>query len=547
MSRYPIDTHDDERRASAAPVTTVPDTDPPVNGLLRPSPIAVTVSAYDTASAAMSLAGIPQAASVVTGCLSWLVTRQRADGSWGASVPEPHDTLVSTLAAALALRLASADGDGVVDFAPAEDVARAIARAIGFLAGFTPGLRDRIAALPGATESVAFELIVPHLATRAAAAGLPLEFADLAWIDELRARKISLISAASIPGSSVAHCVEVLDFDLDDATVRALIGGDGSVGCSPSAAAFVYGRTRDPAVFGLLDKASATTPGAGLPTIYPFDLFDECWTLHYLAAGGIPVDTLRPAVEALSALADGAALGMARYGVGVDADDTAVLLWLRNLCGLDCEFDALDRFAGPAGFLTYEYERNFSMSTNAHVLRTLRAHPNPSPAHLDAAVSALRRHRVGGAYWTDKWHLSPYYVTGEAVVALEGIAEDLHEAAVAWILETQHADASWGIDGGSCEETAYAVLALMNGTAGDPEVRGAVERAIGYLRAHHETQQLRELWIGKVLYCPFRVVRSAITAALMRFDSWISLVPEGSAAADTPTVPDSRSTEAARP
>jgi hypothetical protein len=62
-------------------------------------------------------------------------------------------------------------------------------------------------------------------------------------------------------------------------------------------------------------------------------------------------------------------------------------------------------------FYTYAFERNQSVTTNAHVLRVVRD-LSPSPEHRRMIVKAV--HYLGrsaaGAFWQDKWHVSPLSV-----------------------------------------------------------------------------------------------------------------------------------------
>ncbi len=83
-----------------------------------------------------------------------------------------------------------------------------------------------------------------------------------------------------------------------------------------------------------------------------------------------------------------------------------------------------------------------------------------------------------------------------------------------WLLDTQHGDGSWGIWGGTQEETAYAVLVLTGlPDAEGPGHREAVRRAQTYLAqpAHHGEHP--PLWHDKDLYAPTVVVEAALLAA----------------------------------
>jgi halimadienyl-diphosphate synthase len=136
---------------------------------------------------------------------------------------------------------------------------------------------------------------------------------------------------------------------------------------------------------------------------------------------------------------------------------------------------------------------------------------------LDKAVRYLERARTDGTFWFDKWHASPYYTTGHAILALRDHPE-LTLAATRWTERTQRADGSWGHYGtGTAEETAYAVQALacqrQRGYAVDPR---AVQRGAAFLERSPErrARAYTPLWIGKTLYTPPIVVHSTVIGAL---------------------------------
>ncbi len=84
-----------------------------------------------------------------------------------------------------------------------------------------------------------------------------------------------------------------------------------------------------------------------------------------------------------------------------------------------------------------------------------------------------------------------------------------------WILETQNEDGSWGYYIPTAEETAYCLQALVIWKrSGHPVPDEVLQRGAGWLTAHMD-DPLPPLWIGKCLYCPVYVVRSAILSALM--------------------------------
>ena len=87
------------------------------------------------------------------------------------------------------------------------------------------------------------------------------------------------------------------------------------------------------------------------------------------------------------------------------------------------------------------------------------------------------------------------------------------------ILLTQSSDGSWGYRG-PCEETAYAILALVE-LAGlpmasffDQQIHSALFRGRNYLKAHRQANQFEYLWVEKVLYGAQYLSQAYILAAL---------------------------------
>ena len=74
------------------------------------------------------------------------------------------------------------------------------------------------------------------------------------------------------------------------------------------------------------------------------------------------------------------------------------------------------------------------------------------------------------------------------------------------ILCMQSSDGSWGTSGGPREETAYAMLALVE-LAGlpmasffDQQIQSAILHGRSYLEAHKQADKPEYLWVEKVLY-----------------------------------------------
>ena len=182
-----------------------------------------------------------------------------------------------------------------------------------------------------------------------------------------------------------------------------------------------------------------------------------------------------------------------------------------TLAGFKPDPHPLYQFERDEYFICYPFERDPSTSTNIHMVEALKG---VDDARTMKAARWLRSAQLDGGYWMDKWHASPYYPTGHAVIALCGVDDPLAKSAVEWILETQQPCGCWGFyDSPSAEETAYCLQALcVYDRTVEPVERDILARGReGLLALGNESPSL---WIGKCLYTPVHVVKSAVCSAL---------------------------------
>jgi halimadienyl-diphosphate synthase len=281
----------------------------------------------------------------------------------------------------------------------------------------------------------------------------------------------------------------------------------------------------------LLRVGSAYNPSIYL---YPFRNFESLWVINNLAlidrsdrfTAWLPEGYL-DGLEHLVGIA-GVALDD-EFGIP-DADCTSVACYLLALAGRSVEPSTLINYEipGERTFRTYFYERNPSVSTNIHALEALRLMPN-YPDRLtvmERVEQMLFANRRFNLFWTDKWHASPYYATAYALVALLDIDHPIHPECldtIEWLVNNQREDGSWGyFDRGTAEETAYALLALQRAHLFGKVPGDVLQKGIDYLLAENgledENPSYVELWLGKCLYAPYDIIRSAILAALVRHE-----------------------------
>lgn len=511
-TRIPVYAHSEQTRypkRTKAPGVPLSDTSPLADatrqllGGLREGTSSET--AYDTAMVSRLRSDRDGRRPAFPATLQWLRRYQHADGSWGARYDTLHDRTVSTLAAVI--RLAELP-DGWARRA-VEDGVRS--------------LRNRVFDWDsGPHETVAFELIVPHLLAEAAELRLDLPYERFRPVLEMQDQKLQRLPLDRIydQQTTIVHSLEILGSTLDRSRVTALRGANGSYGCSPSSTAHVLNYAADGGAERYLDRVVGVSLNGGVPTIYPFEIFERAWVLYNLTQLGVSLPGAAPLLEYLADSFTPEGLAMSREGLIADCDDTAMGLIVLGRAGRPVDGDVLRRYERDGWFACFPMERNTSVSVNARVLEALRVAGGPqSPRdrpQVRKLAEYLRGERCDGGYWRDKWHISPYYATTQVVLAATGIRDDLLDGTERWLLDTQRPDGSWGEYDGTSEETAYAMQALC---ALAPRSMHAVDvalrRGAAFLTERFDDTDYPELWIGKGLYTPHAIVRSAVISALL--------------------------------
>ena len=484
----------------------------------------IAATAYDTAWVASIPRHPGHTQPRFPATLQWLIEHQRFDGSWGGAVRYEHDRILSTLAALGAL---ARFGRGP--------------RASACLESGTRYLWQHgrlIASEP--MELVAFELLLPALIQRAQLAGIAVP-PGLDIYEAKRAKKLCMIPGNALysPNSPLVHSIEFLGDEADPTLLKAAQGANGSLGNSPAATAFFLSFSEDWRAQQYLQHCLGQNGGAAAPVAEPCETFELLWVAYHLLLARVPAKVVLNAQDRAGlrqALASGGVSFSSSFPI-VDADDTAVALVLLHDLGEDVDPSVLQAFALPDGyFATYPQERHSSVGTNLHVLHALLRVPGyPERAHvIKQLVDYVIDQRIDGAFWLDKWHISPYYATAHALRVLAELPADQAKRiqpaigrAREWLRETQNADGSWGFyDQPTVEETAYGLLALTAGARHDRDCLPC-DRASQYLQSHAQSRGARPcapttdeemfppLWIEKCLYTPKLIVQATIESALL--------------------------------
>ncbi len=476
-------------------------------------PGTMMTTAYDTAWIAR-LAEIGEPIGELA--LDWLREHQLPDGSWGAEQPcYYHDRVICTLAAinALARRARPSDRDRL----HRAEVALGI-------------MTSRLPEDPSG-ETIGFELIVPTLFQEARTLGaLHREEVDiLKSLAPLRSAKLAMLPNGMINRLlTMAFSIEMAGSDGKDLlNIEHLQEQNGSVSYSPSATAYfvLYVRRRDPNALAYLRSVAANGTA---PNVSPIDVFEVGWVLWNLkfAINSLNQNILDFCQSHLDHLSwswtPGMGTGFTKNYGPKGGDETSIVYDILNYYGRSVDIDAVLSYEKSYYFRCFDIESNPSISANSHVLGALqqagfeKTHPT-----IKKLLRFLSESRTNNTFWVDKWHTSPYYATSHGAIACMGYDDQMASSAIEWILSAQNTDGSWGYYSATAEETAYCLqaLAIWKRHHNGQVQTDVLQRGQEWLMQHIDPPY-PPLWIGKCLYCPELVVKSAVLSALTLINSF---------------------------
>jgi len=472
----------------------------------------ISSSAYDTAWM-VRLAGIDGQLSRKG--LAWLLDHRLEDGGWGCEeVVYNHDRFISTLSVMIALAKYGANPTQTAE------AAKALTRYASKLT------------LDPAGATVGFEMIVPTLLTEARDFGLDLRSVMstplIQGMHRAREKKLQALSGHKITRLvTPAFSAEMVGLQTDLLDIHNIQDSNGSIGCSPSATAFFVMNVKPADAAALAYLHYMANEDGGTPYVGPIDIFERAWVLWNLTlASDASLTNLKKDIEphldflethwTSEGVASITCLGFK------DGDDSSMCYEVLTRLGREIDIAGVLHYELEERFQCYPLEADSSTSTNIHALSALKAgRHRPEHRAVQKILSFLDRTRTGKLFWFDKWHSSPYYPTAHAIIALANYPNGLLSDALCWVINTQRPDGSWGFyDIATAEETAYCLQALVISrrhgwqVIDDRTLEEAVLKGEEWLEAHQE-EPYPSLWIGKSLYCPTLVVRSAILSALM--------------------------------
>lgn len=440
--------------------------------------------------------------------LEWLRRNQYDDGSWGGKLLHYHDRFISTLAAIVALREARDHPSDERRVRRGEDVLWKLVGRLG---------RDD-------SDTVGFPIISASLAEEAASLGLdvpcpPVRNAQRyllkvdAFLDQTQRNWLK--NSITVSSEALRTLIRADD---------ALLSPNHSVGLSPAATAAYLMSRHDKQALNYLKALQNGNEVSAMPAFAPIDIFEIAWALDHLRYS-LAITPDQPQVKRLLKYlwrwwSEDIGTSYSRYSEAVDIDDSILVFSLLHWGGYDVDPHVFAHYETPDHFCCYIGETQPSVSVQIRLLRALLQYGDRKYDHwIEKIVGALYRFDENGSFWWDKWHSSPYYVSGLAVKTLLGVDQGLAHSRFKWILRTQHDDGGWGYyDQSTPEETAYCLQALMVWDRQVEHIESSLlTEAVRYLRDHVADRHYDPLWIGKTLFTPGNIVQAAIISTLWEY------------------------------
>lgn len=445
--------------------------------------------------------------------VEWLLQQQHADGGWdNPKVLRARD--MPTLAAVLALHVSGKD----------ERAREAVKRGLEFIRQQRPYWT----VLPE-DLLVGVEMNLPRLLDDAVALGLDVpvdQYASVIEDGQRRREKLGRLKQLHF-GTPPALTWEGWGTEPDPA----LVDPDGGVGPCPAAtAAWVHAAQGRPELKELLAKArrylknaeagtDARLPGV-VPATWRIDFMEQQWGLLALLCAGLLehpllVDVVKPHLDTLGAAFTPHGTGFTKYFMP-DGDCTAVTIALLKATNRPVDISVLKQFERGEHFYTYPQETHPSLTTTAHAAMALNIAGEDTSAWVRAM---LKLQSADGRWLIDKWQTSWLYTTTQVMFAIP--EPEVMRVSIATLLIHQKEEGGWGAsDHTTRVETAFAVLVLhwlRDKGIEEEAIRSALARANRYLQRTYRPFLPSEepMWIGKALYCPFRMDRAFELSAML--------------------------------
>lgn len=409
------------------------------------------------------------------------------DGSWGAKNFYLHDRVINTLACIVALKSIN------------DDEAHFIKNGEDFLNNHIPEL------LSEEIETIGFELNFVSLLQKAQLLGLNLIYTHkvVKYYLDLGVKKKSLIpKELFLKTTTISHSLEA--FGSSEINYHDVMPfPNGAMGNSPAATAAYISKVDFSVEKSMEYLFSFKKNNWDIPSIYPFEIFDYAWIIfthqHYFSSTKVSSSVKEYLLKHLKKF----------YGASIsntfpliDSDDTAVLFVVLSGLGEELDFSIFEQFEEQNHFRCFEFERNPSLSANIHVLHALQYAKlyNGYERVKEKLIEFLSNAQKPDGSFLDKWHVSPYYCTSHAIIAIEETNSIVRKKAIDFLLRKQEEIIENNLNL-PAEELSYIVLGLSQDNLISDEFSSL------FLKTENNYD---ELWVDKGLYCPLNVVAALV-------------------------------------
>ncbi len=446
--------------------------------------------------------------------MEWLRQNQHDDGTWGAPLIHYHDRFISTLAAIVALQ---EGGREPRDQRRVKRGEAALWKLVGKL-----GWDNH--------DTIGFPILSASLAEEATKLGLDVPRPPIRFGENYKKKVTAVLSQTNRDWRSTS-----LSFSLE--AMRTFVKSDdivlernNSVNISPSATAGYLLLNENEMALSYIKEVSQNSPNGAVTALSPIDTFEIAWSLNFLrrnnSISATDPDVQRTLATLKSAWSQEYGLTYSSYVSVPNIDDSAAAFLALNWGGYEVSHSVFSHYEMEDRFCCFHGETDPSVGAHVRLLSALRSAADSPDCQnwTKKTLYALQTFDSNGSFWSDKWHISPYYVTCSALLALHNIANDLTQSRLKWILRTQNDDGGWGYLGTSTpEETAYCLEALLFWNSTIHQIDHAVlDSSAQYLLSHIDDHHYTSQWIGKSLYTPYNVVKSVILGSLFSYYSWNS-------------------------
>lgn len=473
----------------------------------------MSVSAYDTAWVAKIPDAKDPSVPMFPQCLKWLQNNQNKDGSWGNRLnPEYYyDKIICTLAVVISLKIWQNNGMPLEKY---------IAKGVRYLN------KSMSCLYKNKYRTVGFEILFPNLFREAVDLKLTLSADDV--IDQIQAiakKKFERLNFDVIfeRHTALLHSLEGIPIEVIDWNkVIKLQDSNGSFLVSPSATAFVFLHTGNKKCLKYLQSIAANK--LGIPTSYPIDIFETAWCLEIIAKLNLEAYFEKEYGKNINILSkhwcNERGISWSSFFDLPDLDTSSVVYYLLKKRNLQVAPEALEHFYKDDRLYCFPGELD---SSPTQLLHFLQAYDGNNADLIEAAKQQVIP--LLNDEWTDKWHLSAYYLTSVAIEPLRVTRCFEYTAIIDFILNNQHPDGGWGIHLSNLEETGWACMTLFiylsDASAGQTlAVEQCLQKGIAFLMKRKATANEHDyigLWIDKALYSPYNIINTLINAVILKY------------------------------